>query len=416
MDVHVECLNKDHYRRWLEEEGWDHGPVSTNATSTDTNSSIADSVIRGQSPAEPRAADVWWTRPAANPVQRAPASNPYATLRGQDPASQPQSAYATLPSHANSPYGGTLVAPTSPANKPPTSAVQPAGYQQAAYQGAPTSGTPYQQAQYTESIAPPAQGFGPTPGFSANPVPGYQVYPNGDLGFPGQPYPEKSVDVVFEGQETQTGRLQMGVGVNSDAGLIGNIVVDERHFDWRRWPRSFEDVRNGTAFRGAGQHFRIDASPGSQVHRYMVSFQEPYLWDSPISFGLSGSYFTRRFNDWDEDRLGGRVSFGYQWLDRDLSAVASYRGESVDISNTSTAVGDFADLDEVRGGNALHGLRLALINDTRDSTFLATQGHYLELSGEQVIGSFSYPRLEVDFRKYFLLSERPDHSGRHVLS
>jgi outer membrane protein insertion porin family len=131
---------------------------------------------------------------------------------------------------------------------------------------------------------------------------------------------------------------------------------------------------------------------------------------------LSGSYFTRRFNDWDEDRLGGRVSFGYQWLDRDLSAVASYRGESVDISNTSTAVGTFEDLDEVRGSNALHGFRVALINDTRDSTFLATQGHYLELSGEQVIGSFSYPRLEADFRKYFLLSERPDHSGRHVLS
>ena len=70
-----------------------------------------------------------------------------------------------------------------------------------------------------------------------------------------------------------------------------------------------------------------------------MSFQEPYLFDTPVSLGLSGSYFDRRFNDWDESRLGGRVSFGYQWLDKDLSTVASYRGENVDISNTSTAPG-----------------------------------------------------------------------------
>ena len=68
------------------------------------------------------------------------------------------------------------------------------------------------------------------------------------------------------------------------------------------------------------------------------------------------------------------------------------------------------------GDNTLHGFKLSVANDTRDSAFLATSGHYLELSGEQVLGSFTYPRAMLDGRQYWLLKERPDHSGRQVLS
>ncbi|MEQ8835398.1 MAG: BamA/TamA family outer membrane protein, partial [Lacipirellulaceae bacterium] len=222
------------------------------------------------------------------------------------------------------------------------------------------------------------------------------------------------VDIYINGNETQTGRLMLGVGVNSDAGVVGNIVIDERNFNWRRPPRSFDDIRNGYAFRGDGQRFRIDASPGSEVNRYLVSFQDPYIFDRPISLGLSASYFDRRYRNWDEQRLGGRISLGRQWVERDLSATISYRGENVnihDISNPAQPV-----LAAAVGDNSQHGFRLSVINDTRDSAFLPTQGHYIELAGEQVIGSFDYPRVTAELREHLLLFERPDHSGRHVLS
>ena len=314
------------------------------------------------------------------------------SIRGQSPNS-----YATLPSGgAQANYGGQVVGATGPASKPPA--------------GQPT----IQQAQFSSSIAPPAGSVGGVqPGLIANPVPGYQLFPDGRFGLPGQPYPQQTVDIIFNGQETQTGRLMLGLGVNSDAGLIGNIVLDERNFDWRRPPTSFEDVRNGTAFRGAAQRFRIDASPGSQVNRYLVSFQEPYLFDSPISLGLSGSFFDRRFRDWDEERLGGRMAVGWQWVERDLSANLAYRAEEVTITNATAGVPELA---EVLGSNSLHGFKMTLVNDTRDSPFLPTKGHYFETSGEYVTGSFDYPRVMVDYRRYFLLKERPDHSGRHVLS
>ena len=361
-----------------------------------------DTVIRGQSPETTPRQLAWWVRPhqrrTAQTVRKT--ANPYQQVLGQSPDVATQQAYASLPAGgvAQLQYGGQIVGATGPASKP------------VAVQGN------VQQAQFSENIPPPAGAFGPTPGLSANTVPGYQLFPDGRFGLPGQPYPQQTVDIIFNGQETQTGRLMFGVGVNSDAGLIGNIVLDERNFDWRRWPTNgFEDIRNGTAFRGDGQRFRIDASPGSEVNRYLMSFQEPYLFDTPITLGLSGSFFDRRFRDWDEERLGGRVSFGYQWVEKDLSANVSYRGENVTITDVPNA-GAVPDLAEVLGTNALHGFRLTAVNDTRDSAFLPTQGRYLEMSGEYVTGTFEYPRVTVDYRRFFLLRERPDHSGRHVLS
>ena len=141
----------------------------------------------------------------------------------------------------------------------------------------------------------------------------------------------------------------LGVGVNSDAGVVGNIVVDERNFDWTRLPTSWEDVRNGTAFRGDGQRFRIDASPGSQVQRYLVSLQDPYFFDRPISLSLSGSYFDRRFRDWDEQRMGGRVALGYQWVERDLSAIVVVPRRKREHSQHLDAAGVVPELDAGAG-------------------------------------------------------------------
>jgi outer membrane protein insertion porin family len=367
-------------------------------------------VIRGQSPEPPPSSN--WTPSWGGGLPVQPAARPYAEIRGQ--SAEPSGAYAAVgagapqagyvnPAYATVPagqqYGGQVVRATGPESVPAASGgVQPA--------------------QYSPQLQPPAGSIAPTPLNTQGPLPGYSVDPTSPYYVipPGvdPQYPEGLVDVFVTAEDTQTGRLMLGVGVNSDAGVVGNIVIDERNFNWRRPPTSFEDVRNGTAWRGNGERFRIDASPGSEVNRYLMSWQNPYWMDQPVSLGLSGSYFDRRFRDWDEQRVGGRVAVGHQWVEQDLSATIAYRGESVKI--TPAAPGLTPDLDEAAGDNSLHGFRLTLIRDTRDNPFLATRGTYFEVGGEQVIGSFDYPRVDLDVRKYWMIHERPDHTGRHVLS
>ncbi|MEZ6117374.1 MAG: hypothetical protein R3C28_12470 [Pirellulaceae bacterium] len=44
------------------------------------------------------------------------------------------------------------------------------------------------------------------------------------------PYNGRYADVVVNVQEQQTGRFMFGVGVNSDAGLTAQVVIDEYNF------------------------------------------------------------------------------------------------------------------------------------------------------------------------------------------
>jgi outer membrane protein insertion porin family len=129
--------------------------------------------------------------------------------------------------------------------------------------------------------------------------------------------------------------------------------------------------------------------------------------------GLSAFYFNRFYRDWAEQRVGGRVSAGYQ-LSPDLSATIALRAE--DIRIYQPRILGVPDLDAVLGHTQIYSIMPTIKHDTRDNTFLATQGHYIEASFEYATGSFQFPRFTTNVRRHFLLHERPDGSGRHVLS
>lgn len=228
--------------------------------------------------------------------------------------------------------------------------------------------------------------------------------------------PSVDLDVILE--EARTGRFMFGMGVNSNLGVTGQIVIDERNFDWRRTPTSWDEIINGTAWRGAGQGFRLEAMPGSRVQRYLASFTEPYLYlpghSDPFVLSLSGFYFDRRYFDWDERRIGGRISVGTR-VTHNLSLTTALGLQNVNVHDPRVA-GLVPELDSVLGDSSLFSGRFTITHDTRDRPFLASEGHLVELSYEQVFGTFDYPRGDLDYRKYFLVRERPDGSGRHTLS
>jgi outer membrane protein insertion porin family len=381
-------------------------------------------VWRGQSPgyAAPQ--------PAASPWQAAqPGAFPAAQQPGYQQQVFPQPAYPQpgyqQPVYQQPAYQPVVQQPAQPWGGQPLAQPGPAALDYSRFAAPPAPANPYTVQQ---PVAP--GGPGPAAGFPALPVaqadpnqpPAFQqpVLPDfggggGAMGgmpvFPGQ---EPYVILDVDAEETQTGRLMIGAGVNSNAGLVGNIVVDEQNFDILRLPRSWDDIKNGVAFRGAGQRFRLEAAPGTELQRYMATFQEPYLFDTRIGLSLSASYFTRFFFDWAEARTGGRIGLGYQFqFAPDLSVNAGFRGESVDIFNPRVLAPDIVDM---QGTNGVYGFSGGIIHDTRDSPFLPTQGHLATFEFEQVIGTYVYPRGILEGRQYFLLNERPDGSGRHVLS
>ncbi len=234
----------------------------------------------------------------------------------------------------------------------------------------------------------------------------------GNAGFPSE-FPSNYADIDVYVTETQTGSINFGGAYNSDNGVVGQIIVNEKNFDITRFPRRFRDIVDGTAWRGAGQNFRLELVPGSDIQRYLVSFSEPYLFGTNYSFSASGYLFDRRYFDWDENRLGGRVSLGRR-LTPDLSFSLGLRMERVEIDNPRNM--NSPQLNADLGKSSLFLANAGLIRDTRDHPFLATEGSYFSATVSQAFGDYTYTRGDIDWRTYRLMYQRPDGSGRHTVS
>ena len=386
-------------------------PGTYNQFSTVASNESPDVVIRGQDANAPITGQVAVT--STQKPQQAPGTE------GQYRKGMPVSGAPIQPVQYQQPVANT-VQPSQYSKNIPTIAGQSPIPAPSQYEVAPNQ---YNTPQYT-APAPIGSGFTQPPlpppitpiETISRPVGGVPLYdpPLGPDAFVTPHYFDegRTADIMVRAAEAQTGRFQFGMGVNSDAGVTGSIVIDERNFDWRRYPTSMNDVWSGQAFRGAGQGFRLEALPGSQVQRYMATYTNPYLFNTRVSLNASGYLFDRIYRDWDERRVGGRFGLGYR-LAPDLSTSFSLRMENVTISDPR--VGGVPALDNAVGKHALYSGQVKVSHDTRDLIFQPTEGHLLELSFEQAFGSYTYPRVELDYRKYFLLSERPDRSGRHTL-
>jgi outer membrane protein insertion porin family len=219
-------------------------------------------------------------------------------------------------------------------------------------------------------------------------------------------------DILVRVKETMTGSLMFGASINSDAGLVGSIVLNERNFDILRPPESIEDIWEGRAWRGGGQEFRIEAVPGTEVQRYSATWREPYLFDTPYSLQNSVYYFQRTYDEDLETRTGLNVAVGHQ-INRFWNISVGVRVENVNIGDVPSYAPP-AYLDVI-GDNFLVAPRVTVARDDRDSFLRPTEGSLVSLTFEELLGEFTSPVVTLSASKYFTTWQRPDGSGRQVL-
>ncbi len=203
--------------------------------------------------------------------------------------------------------------------------------------------------------------------------------------------PDSRRDVKINVTEGRTALFMMGFGVHSDAGLIGDLTVEQRNFDLFNFP----------TFRGAGQLFRLRAQPGSELARFSIYFREPYVADLPISFGQSIYLHTGQRGDYDEGRLGARWSLGYRFWDGwRIEGTLTLEQATIRDINDDTA----AEILASEGSHNLTSLKGTFVRDTTDSVFLPSKGDLFKISYEQtgpLGGDFDFGRLEASYDRFF---------------
>lgn len=230
---------------------------------------------------------------------------------------------------------------------------------------------------------------------------------------PADPSDPGARDVLVEVKETNTGSLGFGAAVSSDAGVVGQFTLQQRNFDLADTPDSIGELFTGRAFRGAGQGFTLALQPGTEVSNYVLSLSEPRVLDSDYSLGGSAFYYQRRFDEYDDQRLGVTGSLGRRFGERWAGSVF-VRAESIDITNVNALA--TTDVFAVRGNSALTSVGASLARTTVDSRLRPSRGSRFEARVERVGalgGDYDFTRLSLEHLLFVTLSE--DVLGRRTV-
>lgn len=209
-------------------------------------------------------------------------------------------------------------------------------------------------------------------------------------------------DVIVDVEESdQTTSFIIAGGVGSNSGLAGSLSYESRNFDLFDWPETWGEFFRARAFRGAGQYFRIQFAPGSDLSSFRIDFQESHLMYRPLRLGTSFYLFERIQPDYDEQRLGTNISLG-KYFKKGLlagwSGEISFRLEDVEISDIPTFPAK--EIYEAKGHNLVTAFKGRLTKNRTDSRFFPTTGDRFSMSVEQATGDFTFTRTEADYVWY----------------
>ena len=228
--------------------------------------------------------------------------------------------------------------------------------------------------------------------------------------------PDK-VDVLLDVVEGGMGNFQIGAGISSEMGLVGDLRLTFRNFDALDFPGSWRELLRGEAFTGGGQKLTLSATPGTTYQDYRLGWLNPSVYDSPYSVGfdvylheLSWAGF------YDEQRTGIAFTVGRK-ITPDLTVNLTPRYESIRVDNVDSSAP--TDAANIRGTHERRSLTLSVLYDKRDNIFLTTEGYTfegsVEMAGTLLGGDVDFLREMFGARKWLTVWEQ-ENWGKHVIS
>ena len=228
---------------------------------------------------------------------------------------------------------------------------------------------------------------------------------------PGTKYNTKNM--IVNVKEGRTGMLRFGGGFGANSGLFGDVSYTDKNFDIFDFPKDMKDFMSGNAFRGGGHTITMRFSPGLDRTEGVFSFNNPAIFDSGYSMGLSANILRRAREDYDEERKGFKMSVGKTVL-RGLRLGVTPNFEVIGIQNLDSDAPNIVKDQE--GSSRKLSLELTAMINRLDNRMSPSKGY-------KITSSLQFSGLDVDMikfvakgTKYHTVFNFPDWRGKHVFS
>jgi len=211
-------------------------------------------------------------------------------------------------------------------------------------------------------------------------------------------------DLGITVREGRTGSFTFGAGFGSVESFVMYFEVLQSNFDLFNW-------RSG--FQGDGQKFRFRASAGTTSNQVLIGFEEPWLFEQRLAFGVEIYRTESEYNstDYNELRTGFELYLRRRLFEL-VEARLSYRLELVDIFDVDrnpTAAGavdngdgsitndGIADVfQRAEGEDLVSKVGLTFLRDTRETLIFTRKGQRSSLKFEYagIGGDINYHKME----------------------
>ena len=177
---------------------------------------------------------------------------------------------------------------------------------------------------------------------------------------------EDRMNLKVEVKEKMTGAFSMGVGYSAvdQFSIMGQI-----------------SQRN---LFGRGQRLSLDAYLSTRSNRYNLTFVEPWLFDIPLSAGITLYNWLREYDEYKKDSLGGSLDFGYLLWGEYTRGYFTYTFDDANVTDVKDNAPD--PIKNSQGRNTTSSVRFTLKRDSRDLLFNTTKGSLNSVSVEYAGG------------------------------
>jgi len=183
-------------------------------------------------------------------------------------------------------------------------------------------------------------------------------------------------------EEKPTGTFSFGAGYSAVDKLYVMAAIQERNLF------------------GRGQYLELKAQTGSRTQQFSVSFTEPWLFDIPLSAGVSAYKWERDYDEYTRDSTGGELRFGYPLADY----TRGYLSYAFDVSDIDDIDPGYQFLIE-EGTLTESSVTASVVYDSLDRAINPTEGSKLRTSLQYagLGGDVGFGKLTSEAGRYFPL-------------
>ena len=211
-------------------------------------------------------------------------------------------------------------------------------------------------------------------------------------------------DLGITVREGRTGNFTFGAGFGSVESAVVYFEISQGNFD-------LFNYRSG--FQGDGQKFRFRASVGTSSNQVLIAFEEPWLFEQRLAFGVEIYRTESDFNsaDYNELRTGFELYLRRRLFEL-VEARLSYRLELVEIFDVDRNPGAPGAIDNGDGSISNDGIAdvfqraegedlvskvgLSFLRDNRETLIFTRKGNRTSLDFEYagIGGDINYYKME----------------------